>query len=65
MKLDTNRHYQPMTKQEVLAKLRRQYFKAGIPYNSQLLDQAVALLGYHRKAAIRALRARPVPPRLK
>lgn len=50
------------TKQEVLAKLRRAYPKAGLPYKAQLLDQAVALLGYHRKAAIRALRARPKPP---
>ena len=51
------------TKQEVLAKLRRSYAKAGLPYKRQLLDQAVALLGYHRKAAIRALRARPAPVR--
>jgi hypothetical protein len=27
-----------------------------------LLDQAVELLGYHRKAAFRALRAQPLPP---
>jgi hypothetical protein len=51
------------TKHQVLAKLRRQYSKAGPEYKSQLLDQAIALLGYHRKAAIRALRARPAPPR--
>ena len=51
------------TKHEVLAKLRRQYSKAGLPYKHQLLDHAVELLGYHRKAAIRALRARPAPPR--
>jgi len=51
------------TKQEVLAKLRRQYSKAGLQYKGQLLDQAVELLGYHRKAAIRALRVRPAPPR--
>lgn len=51
------------TKQEVLAKLRRSYAKAGLPYKRQLLGQAVALLGYHRKAAIRALRTRPAPPR--
>jgi len=47
------------TKQEVLARLRRQYVKAGLKYRSQLLDQAMELLGYHRKAAIRALRAKP------
>lgn len=51
------------TKREVLAKLRRHYARAGTPYKRQLLDQAVALFGYHRKAAIRALRARPPPPR--
>lgn len=51
------------TKQQLLAKLRRQYSKAGLLFKIQLLDQAVALLGYHRKAAIRALRARPRPPR--
>lgn len=47
------------TKQEVLARLRRQYVKAGLRYRSQLLDQAIELLGYHRKAAIRALRSKP------
>jgi hypothetical protein len=51
------------TKQEVLAKLRRTYAKAGAQFKRQLLDQAVALLGDHRKAAIRALRGRPGPRR--
>lgn len=51
------------TKHEVLAKLRRSYARAGTVYKRQLLDQAVALLGYHRKAALRALRAGPPPPR--
>ncbi len=51
------------TKHEVLVKLRRQYARAGLPYKRQLLDQAIALFGYHRKAAIRALRAQPRPPR--
>jgi len=46
------------TKQEVLARLRRQYVKAGLAFRRQLLDQAVGLLGYHRKSAIRALRAK-------
>jgi len=50
-------------KHEVLAKLRRHYARAGTDYKRQLLDQAVALFGYHRKAAIRALRAGPLPPR--
>ncbi len=48
------------TRQEVLIRMRRSYAKAGIKFKAQLLDQAVALLGYHRKAAIRALRAGPV-----
>jgi hypothetical protein len=47
------------TKQEVLGRLRRSYAKAGPPFKQSLLDQAVQLLGYHRKAAIRALRAKP------
>jgi hypothetical protein len=51
------------TKHEVLVKLRRHYARAGTEYKRQLLDQAVALFGYHRKAAIRALRAGPPPPR--
>jgi hypothetical protein len=46
------------TRQEVLARLRRSYARAGLAYRGQLLDQAVELLGYHRKAAIRALRGR-------
>ena len=51
------------TKHEVMAKLRRQYVRAGLAYKRQLLDQASALFGYHRKAAIRALRAQPSRPR--
>jgi len=45
------------TRKEVLVKLRRRYESAGIEHKSKLLDQAQQLLGYHRKAAIRALRA--------
>jgi hypothetical protein len=51
------------TKRQLLAKLRRACARAGSLYKRQLLDQAVSLLGYHRKAAIRALRARPAAPR--
>jgi hypothetical protein len=47
------------TKEEVLARLRRRYQKAGQEHKRLLIDQAVELLGYHRKAAIRALRASP------
>ncbi|MFM8419302.1 MAG: hypothetical protein ACKOEQ_04160 [Verrucomicrobiota bacterium] len=45
------------TRQEVLAKLRRRYQGAGRPHRKKLIDQAVELLGYHRKSAIRALAA--------
>jgi len=44
------------TRTEVLEKLRRRYETAGAEHKRKLLDQAVQLLGYHRKAAIRALR---------
>jgi hypothetical protein len=43
------------TKREVMERLRRNYAKAGPEYKSELIDQAIELLGYHRKAAIRAL----------
>ena len=43
------------TRKEVLARLRREYAKARGFEKTTLLDQAVRLLGYHRKAAIRAL----------
>jgi hypothetical protein len=44
------------TKDQVLSRLRGRYASAGATHKSKLLDQAVELLGYHRKAAIRALR---------
>lgn len=50
------------TKHEVLARLRRRYAAAGREHKAKLLDQAVELLDYHRKAAIRALRTAPRPP---
>lgn len=43
------------TKKEVMFKLRRHYGKAGREYRKKLIDQSVALMGYHRKSAIRAL----------
>jgi hypothetical protein len=49
-----------LTRKEVLAKLRRHYQRAGAEYKSKLITQAVELFGYHRKAAIRALRRSPV-----
>jgi len=48
------------TREEVLNKLRRRYRSAGAEHKRKLLDQAQELLGYHRKAAIRSLRAVPV-----
>lgn len=51
------------TKAEVLVRLRRRYATAGSEHKTKLLDQAVELLGYHRKAAIRALRQKPQPVR--
>jgi len=45
------------TRNEVLTKLRRRYLNAGLEHKGKLLDQAPELLGYHRKAAIRSLRA--------
>jgi len=47
------------TKEQILARLRRRYATAGALHKVKLLDQAVELLGYHRKAAIRALRQVP------
>ena len=49
-----------LTRDEVLMKLRRRYATAGAEHKRKLLDQAQELLGYHRKAAIRALRQRVV-----
>lgn len=49
------------TKAELLLQLRRQYRRAGRDFKRQLITQAVQLLGYHRKAAIRALRHTPKP----
>src|ERR1041384_5339709 len=50
------------TRMQVLAKLRRRYKTAGAEHKRKLLDQAVQLLGYHRKSAIRALRVSAVVP---
>ena len=51
------------TKREVMERLRRNYAKAGPEYKSELIDQAIELLGYHRKAAIRALNRKKPPVR--
>lgn len=53
---DMHNEMSQKTRREVLNRLRRNYAKAGVKYKGQLLDQTVQLFGYHRKAAIRALR---------
>ncbi|MBM3877645.1 MAG: transposase family protein [Verrucomicrobia bacterium] len=50
------------TKAEVLATLRPRYGSAGREHKSKLIAQAVQLLGYHPKSAIRALRRKPRAP---
>ena len=45
-----------MTRQEVLAKKRCRHACAGKGHKTRMLDEVVELFGYHRKAAIRALR---------
>ena len=52
----------PTTRSQVLEKLRRRYKTAGAEHKRKLIDQAVQLLGYHRKSAIRSLGANPVMP---
>src|SRR5512140_2990735 len=50
-----DRDMNKVTRKEVLEKLRWRYKTAGLEHKRKLLDQAVQLLGYHRKAAIRSL----------
>ena len=49
------------TRKEVLVKLRGRYQKAGLEHRRKLIGQAVELLGYHRKSAIRALGSKEAP----
>ena len=44
-----------ITRQEVLLRKRKRYECAGKEHKSKIIDEVVELLGYHRKAAIRAL----------
>jgi hypothetical protein len=47
-----------LTRQEVLARKRDRYARAGKEHKTKILDELVELFGYHRKAAIRALQPR-------
>lgn len=47
------------TRAEVLAKKRDRYARAGKEHKTKIINEVVELFGYHRKAAIRALQARP------
>ena len=49
-----------ITRQEVLAQKRDRYARAGKEHKGKIIDELVALFGYHHKAAIRALRPRVV-----
>jgi hypothetical protein len=45
-----------ITREEVLAQKRLRYVRAGREHKKKILDELIELFGYHRKAAIRALR---------
>jgi len=47
-----------ITRQEVLERKRLRYGRAGKEHKGRILEELVELLGYHRKAAIRAMRRR-------
>jgi hypothetical protein len=47
------------TRIEVLAKKRDRYARAGKEHKTKIINELVELFDYHRKAAIRALQARP------
>jgi hypothetical protein len=49
-----------MTRQEILEKKRGRYERAGKKHKTKIVDELVELFGYHRKAAIRALRPKAV-----
>ena len=49
-----------ITRQEVLAKKRDRYSRAGREHKGKIITELMELFGYHRKAAIRALRPRVV-----
>ena len=48
------------SRQELTSSLRARYQQANYLEKQKILDEYVAVTGYHRKAAIRILRAEPV-----
>lgn len=48
-----------ITQEEVLGKKRDWYARASKEHKTKIITELVELFGYHRKAAIRALRQRP------
>jgi hypothetical protein len=56
--VNMHREMSQLTRKEILAKMQQRYERAGTEYKSRLLSEVVELFGYHRKAAIRALRRR-------
>ena len=44
------------TRQEVLAKKRDRYARAGKEHKTKIINELIELFGYYRKAAIRALK---------
>ena len=49
------------TREEVLEKLRPRYARAGKKHKGKIINEVVQLFGYHRKAALRALRMKERP----
>jgi hypothetical protein len=49
-----------ITRQEILEKKRGRYERAGKKHKTRIVDELVELFGYHRKAALRALRPRAI-----
>jgi hypothetical protein len=49
-----------ITRQEVLVLKRARYAWTGKEHKTKIINDLVELLGYHRKAAIRALQPQPV-----
>ena len=47
------------TRQEVLARKRERYARAGKAHKTKIINELIELFDYHRKAAIRALQPRP------